>query len=101
MNERHAAITLIRSLSSAYGISLSDVLPQEAVPFISLPLTNREQQVVRLAAAGKTNAEVGRELGISFETVNKHLDHSYRKTGARNRAALISLYEQNKARNNR
>jgi DNA-binding CsgD family transcriptional regulator len=44
-------------------------------------------------AAGMPNAEIGRELYVSPETVKTHLGHVIRKLGARDRthAAVIGL----------
>ena len=42
---------------------------------------------MKLVARGLTNAEVGQELFISSNTVNRHLSSVYRKTGASSRVA--------------
>ncbi len=49
-------------------------------------LTAREVEVLRLLAAGRTNAEIAADLVISVHTVERHLANVYRKIGARNRA---------------
>jgi DNA-binding CsgD family transcriptional regulator len=49
-------------------------------------LTAREVEVLRLLAAGQTNAEIAATLVISVHTVERHLANAYRKIGARNRA---------------
>ncbi|WP_229076596.1 HD domain-containing phosphohydrolase [Actinoplanes sp. DH11] len=54
-------------------------------------LTDREVQVLRLAARGLTSRQVGAELSISPRTVDHHLTHIYDKTGRRTRAG-IALY---------
>lgn len=54
------------------------------------PLTVREQQVLRLAAAGMTIEAIGRELYLSRNTVKSHLSHAYGKLGAHNRAEAIA-----------
>lgn len=51
-------------------------------------LTEREVEVLGLAARGRSNAEVAAELHISPKTVGNHIDHIYTKTGARNRATV-------------
>lgn len=51
-------------------------------------LTDREVDVVRLAARGATNASAARRLGISPKTIGRHLENAYGKLGVDNRAAL-------------
>lgn len=53
-----------------------------------LPLTEREQEIAALVAAGKTNGEIGTVLGISARTVQKHLENTFRKLGVETRMAL-------------
>jgi DNA-binding CsgD family transcriptional regulator len=49
-------------------------------------LTAREMDVLRLVAAGETNAEIARRLGLSVHTVERHAVNLYRKIDARGRA---------------
>lgn len=49
-------------------------------------VTARELDVLRLLAAGNSNAEIARELGIAVHTVERHVASVYRKIGARGRA---------------
>jgi DNA-binding NarL/FixJ family response regulator len=51
-------------------------------------LTGREE-IVRLAALGKTNAEVAERLAITEGTVKTHLNSVFKKLGLRNRAELV------------
>jgi DNA-binding CsgD family transcriptional regulator len=51
-------------------------------------LTPRQVGVARLVAAGLTNAEIARRLGISERTVTTHLDHIYERLQIGSRAAL-------------
>lgn len=48
-------------------------------------LSPRELDVMKLAAVGRTNAEIARELGVSVHTVNTLIRRSYVKLGATNR----------------
>jgi HD-GYP domain-containing protein (c-di-GMP phosphodiesterase class II) len=50
-------------------------------------LTEREVEVLRLAACGITRREIGRRLSISENTVRHHLEHIYNKTGTANRVS--------------
>jgi DNA-binding CsgD family transcriptional regulator len=56
-------------------------------------LTGREAEILILAAAGDTNAEIAARLDVRPETVKTHLDHVYAKVGAagRGRAAAHAL----------
>jgi DNA-binding CsgD family transcriptional regulator len=53
-------------------------------------LTDREIQILRLVAQGRTNNAIARELQVSPRTVAKHLEHAYRKLGVSSRAAAVS-----------
>jgi DNA-binding CsgD family transcriptional regulator len=53
-------------------------------------LTGRQQQVLRLAAEGLTDAAIGHRLDCSPRTVDKHLEHIYRKLGVSCRTAAIA-----------
>lgn len=52
-------------------------------------LAPREQQVIVLVAAGKTNREAAAQLGISDETVKTLLERAYKKLGVRRRAEAV------------
>ena len=58
-------------------------------------LTEREQQVLEAAAAGKTNKGIAFDLGISDRTVKAHLKSVYEKLGVDSRAAAIATAAQN------
>jgi DNA-binding NarL/FixJ family response regulator len=54
------------------------------------PLTERETDVVRLVARGRTNEEIAGELFVSLSTVKTHLGSVHRKLGARNRVEVAA-----------
>jgi len=49
------------------------------------PLTDRERQVLRLAAEGRSGPEIAGALGLSEGTVRNYLSEAISKLGARNR----------------
>jgi len=53
-------------------------------------LTEREIEVLQLAAQGMTNKEIGRKLGISPRTVQGHLANIYGKLGAASRTEAVT-----------
>lgn len=53
-------------------------------------LTPRERELLEALGAGQTNAQLGRELGISLNTVKFHLKNLYDKLGVHNRAEAVS-----------
>jgi FixJ family two-component response regulator len=54
-------------------------------------LTRREREVLAQFAAGASNKEAGRKLGISPRTVEDHRANIMKKLGARNAADLIRI----------
>ncbi|SCL13112.1 regulatory protein, luxR family [Micromonospora rhizosphaerae] len=56
----------------------------------SVGLTERELQVLLGMAEGKSNAEIGRELFVSEDTVKTHARRLFRKLGARDRAHAVA-----------
>jgi DNA-binding NarL/FixJ family response regulator len=53
-------------------------------------LTERELDVLRLAAQGKTNRAIGSELGISHRTVQGHLASVYGKLAVNSRTEAVT-----------
>ncbi|CAM3568698.1 DNA-binding NarL/FixJ family response regulator [Stackebrandtia soli] len=53
-------------------------------------LTERELQVLRGMSEGKSNAEIGRDLFVSEDTVKTHARRLFRKLGARDRAHAVA-----------
>jgi DNA-binding CsgD family transcriptional regulator len=53
-------------------------------------LTPREREIVFLAGAGQTNAQIAAQLWLSPGTVKKHLENVYQKLGVGSRAAAAT-----------
>jgi DNA-binding CsgD family transcriptional regulator len=52
-------------------------------------LTPRQTELLRLVAAGHTNAQIARRLGLSEGTVRTHLDNIYERLGVSSRTAAV------------
>jgi two-component system response regulator DesR len=55
------------------------------------PLTRREQEILRIAAAGASTVEIAAELSVSAKTVRNHLSRTFDRIGARNRMDAIRI----------
>jgi DNA-binding CsgD family transcriptional regulator len=53
-------------------------------------LTDRQREIARWVAAGKTNPEIAAILGISARTVQKHLEHIFERLAVPTRSALTA-----------
>jgi DNA-binding NarL/FixJ family response regulator len=60
-------------------------------PLAASVLTPREQQILVQIAAGRTNREIGADLGISSRTVEAHRESVMAKLGVRTVAGLTRL----------
>jgi DNA-binding CsgD family transcriptional regulator len=63
--------------------------PIRVPPLAAESLSTRELQILRLAAAGMTVAEMSELLVLSANTVKTHLSHVYQKLNAHNRSEAI------------
>ncbi len=69
-----------------------------AAPRFAWPagLTDREVEVLRLIARGRTNREVARLLVVSPKTVGRHVENVYAKLGVSSRAAAAVFAMQHR-----
>jgi Response regulator containing a CheY-like receiver domain and an HTH DNA-binding domain len=70
-----------------------DLLPPFAGRFSPRGLTEREAEVLRWVARGKTDPEIAIILGTRPRTIEKHVEHILAKLGVENRttAALMAI----------
>lgn len=101
---RSALISAIRLVHAGEGVynlkAVGKVLSELATnrvrgKSVLSKLNSRELQVLRLAAMGMGNQEIGSELGISKHTVATHFVNIFRKLGVESRteATLYALKE--------
>ncbi|MER5944084.1 response regulator transcription factor [Streptomyces sp. NPDC001928] len=79
-------VRLLKHLTAPQTSAAAPARP--AVP--AEPLTDRELDVVRLVALGRTNAEIAAELYVSLSTVKTHLSSVQLKLSARNRVEIAA-----------
>ncbi|KMS76188.1 LuxR family transcriptional regulator [Streptomyces viridochromogenes] len=80
-------VRLLKHVTAPQVVSAAPVKPT-APP--TEPLTDRELDVVRLVALGRTNAEIAAELYVSLSTVKTHLSSVQLKLSARNRVEIAA-----------
>lgn len=57
-------------------------------------LTARQREVIKLVAAGRTNAEIGQALGISFETAKMHVGDILNRLGVDSREEAAQIWRE-------
>ena len=87
----------LAALLSACG--QADAVPSRsraagAPPGMIEPLTDRELEVLRLIAAGRSNQRIAHELVVALDTVKKHVTHVLGKLGAANRTEAAARARQ-------
>ncbi|MFF2619031.1 LuxR C-terminal-related transcriptional regulator [Kitasatospora sp. NPDC058046] len=70
--------------------SSSGEVTKEQDPSADAGLTPREAAVLLLLADALTAAAIGRRLGITTRTANKHIERIYRKLGTRDRVSTLN-----------
>ena len=78
-------------LQSPVTVTAERPRPEAPVPY---GLTDRELAVLKLVAAGRTNAQIGAELYISHKTASVHVSNILRKLGVSGRAQAAALAER-------
>jgi DNA-binding CsgD family transcriptional regulator len=58
---------------------------------VGQPLTDRQREIIELAAAGLSNKEIAERLVTSVRTVEGHVYRAYQRLGAKSREELFSI----------
>jgi DNA-binding NarL/FixJ family response regulator len=72
------AARLVEQLESLIGQPLAE------------PLSERELEVLRLVASGKSNREIARELTLTHGTIKSHIHNIMQKLDASNRTEAVT-----------
>nr|WP_312822132.1 LuxR family transcriptional regulator AbaR [Acinetobacter oleivorans] len=83
--EQKAQYTNMFWLSQTVHSSIAKIVNETEFSQFNLYLTNREKEVLRWTAEGKTSAEIAQILGVTERTVNFHLGNSMQKLNVNNK----------------
>ncbi len=83
--EQKAQYTNMFWLSQTVHSSIAKIVNETEFAQFNLYLTNREKEVLRWTAEGKTSAEIAQILGVTERTVNFHLGNSMQKLNVNNK----------------
>ena len=86
---RVPSANLVRTLT-ALGGELGRFLSRRQAGLGSRPLSEREIEVLRLAAEGLSGPEIAERLVLGPATVKTHFEHVYEKLGVGDRAAAVA-----------
>jgi two-component system NarL family response regulator len=87
---REELLDCIRKVSRGVTCIPQELMQKLVAGIRSEPLTNREVEVLRLLAHGKSNKEIGSELSISEFTVKGHMHNIFEKLNVFGRTEAIT-----------
>jgi len=94
--ELDAARQVFGQLGAAPALARLSALTDSGPTRETGALSDREAQVLRLVATGKTNRAIAEELYISEKTVARHVSNIFNKLGVTSRAGATALaYQRN------
>ena len=83
----------MKELIARVKVHLGELLPPKGD--VPNPMTERELEVVRLLASGRTYKQVATALHLSQSTVRNHLHNVYRKLNVVDRAHAVIVSREN------
>lgn len=81
--------TLLKALA-ALGVNLEPARPTTLPPQLRHGLSDREYAALIGMSEGKSNADIGRELYLTEDTIKTYARRLYRKLGATDRAHAVA-----------
>jgi DNA-binding NarL/FixJ family response regulator len=86
-------LTLARETFAALGAKPAEQEVTQLLGTSKVPggLSQREVEVLRMVAAGKTNSEIAAELFVAEKTVARHLSNIFTKLDVRSRTAAAAF----------
>lgn len=88
-DRRQPSDRLVRTLTGI-GVELGRFLAPRRADLGMRRLSDREVEVLRLAAAGRSGPQIAEELVLSPATVKSHFENLYEKLGVSDRAAAVA-----------
>jgi len=89
---REETATMLSLAATPQAPRTGNVVPLPVRPMAGGPaLSGREVEVLEGMSRGKSNAQIGRELYLSEDTVKTHARRMFRKMGAADRAQAVAL----------
>jgi len=90
-SEKNDMVAAIRTVAAGERFLSDEFRNKLANRNLFVPLSERELEVLRLVAQGKTNKAIAGELGMGDATVKTHLSHALSKLGAQDRTRAVTL----------
>lgn len=81
---------MIQDLMNANGVKdAGEIYLEQTISDFSL--SEREADVLRLIADGRSNNEISEQIHVSISTVKKHIYNIFNKAGVNSRSQLLSM----------
>jgi DNA-binding CsgD family transcriptional regulator len=93
--ELDAARWTFERLGAVHDVAVTETLSRKASTARPARLTEREMQVLRLVASGRTNRAIAADLFLSEKTVARHVSNIYAKLGLSSRSAATAYAYEN------
>lgn len=94
--ELEGARAVFAKLAAAPDLARVEALIRGQAPADAHGLTPREQEVLRLVAAGDTNRSIAAALFVSERTIDRHVSNIFAKLDVSSRAAATAFAYQNR-----